>query len=588
MPTPVLEIPIDDKDFKAFIETFKKYQDELKNQPAIWDNIGGSVRDSVSVANDFADSLSKQVEAVEKVARAEEHRDRKREDSSRKKRKDRDDEDRDEERASNRRRRAVDQVREYARNIGDIAKKGGSWAVGAAEGALGAVGGGAAGLFGAAGGLLKGIPVVGGLLGGAAMAGYETMSYLNTSRQRAGSLGVSVGSLQGWQDALGPSLPAGSAENLLSTVSQAQATPGQWGLFGRFGIKGNIQNRGVDDLSAEMLTNAQKYMQSHHGAAGWAGANAQFGGAMDTGMLRTLQGMSPKELQGDIANAKKFAAEHKDADKSALKATQDISAAELTASGLVDQFGAKVTSAADQLTTAFKALYQSLGPFINGLKNWQDFKPGSLLDVHSNKEKPIKNDPRGEVFNFGKFAQSGYDSIVGHVMSIAGGVSSLTLGALQGYDSAIRAKARAEGLGNSSAIGQYQIVGTTREQVGKSLWGKDWKNQKFDANHQEQMAAYIWEKYARYGDAHAQFASLPDSRKGAYASFDFDHIRGRLARGEGGLPASDTAHHMAEAVKKGVIQVHHKLSHGTAHVKVKVQQKPGSDVTVSARQLAGH
>lgn len=605
MAVPILEIPIDDKDFKAFVETFKKYQEELKAQPAAWDNVSSSIRDTVGVADDFASSLQKQIDAIEAVTRAEERRENKREDSARKKKKDQDDGDRHEEQQNTRRRQALDQVREYSRNVGSIAKQVGTHAIGA-------IGGGAAGLFGAAGSIMSGIPIVGGVLGATAMAGFEVMRNMNSARQNAHGLGVNVQTLQGWQNAMGPYLPAGSAEHLLSTVSQAQASPGGGGLFARFGIR-NSGNRDVSDISAEMLTHAQKYLKSNPGQKGLWGAQALFGGALDTGTLRTLQTMSPKELKEQLEAVKKFAKEHADAEKTALELTQALSKAEVEATGIVDTFGKVVAKSADELTKAFKRLFEVIDkeaaakdggtpslwedPWGWATRKTQDAMLGGGLnmggknprsgDFNSNFVDPLK---KWWARTTGSDS-AGYDAVVGHVASIPGGASTKTLGELEGYNKAIRARARAAGLGNSSALGQYQIVGGTRERVGKRLYGANWKNVKFDPQHQEEMAKHIWENDARYGNAHAVFASLPNSKKGAYAAYDWEHIRGFLAKGEGGLPKSDTGHAgkaVAEAVKKGVVAAHKSAQGGSGHVKIKVQQKPGSDVTVSGRQLAGN
>ena len=595
MPSPILEIPIDDKDFKAFIETFKGYQDALKDQPDIWSGVGTSIQETVGVANDFADSLKKQQGALDRITRAESELDRKRDDAGRKSSKRRDDDERHEERANTRRRRVLDQVREYSRNIGEVARKGGGLAVGAIEGELGSIGGGAAGLFGAAGGALGSIPYIGGILGGATMAGFAVMQNMSSARQNAHGLGVNVQTLQGWNDALGPFLPSGSAEHLLSTVSQAQASPGGGGLFARFGIK-NAGNRDVSDISAEMLTHAQSYLKSHPGQRGLWGAQALYGGALDTGTLRTLQGMSPKELQEHLSTAKKFATDHNDAEATALKLTKDLSSAELTATGTVDNFGGAVASAAGQVTEAFKSLYGALKPYLDALGKaapaWKDFE--SSVSTGAGVGGAIGG-PAGALIGGAIAAgahviRAGYNAVVGNVTTIPGGASSHTLGELSEYDRIIRSGARALGLGDSSALGQYQIVGETRERVGKALWGSNWASQKFDAAHQEQMARYIWEHDARYGDAHAVFATLRVSGKGAYSRYSFDQIRNRLARGEGGLPQSDTGHvarAVAEGVRKGTIQANGHIQHGGAHVKVKVEQKPGSDVTVAARQMAG-
>lgn len=604
MAAPILEIPIDDKDFKAFVETFKRYQEELKAQPEVWGNVNSSIRDTVGAADDFASSLQKQIDAIEAVTRAEGNRENKREDSARKKKKDRDDEDRHEEQQKSRRRQALDQVREYSRNIGDIARKTG----GHVEGAIGAIGGGAAGLFSAAGGIMSAIPVVGGVLGASAMAGFAVMQKMNSDRQNAHGLGVNVQTLQGWQNAMGPYLPAGSAEHLLSTVSQAQATPGGGGLFARFGIR-NSGNRDVSDISAEMLMNAQKYLKANPGQKGLWGAQALYGKALDTGTLRTLQTMSPKELKEQLDTVKKFAKEHADAEKTALELTQALSKAEIEATGIVDTFGKVVAKSADQLTEVFKRLFEVIDKeaakkdgrpegFWDG-QAWDVQKAvlGSGLnmggknprsgDFNSNFVDPIK---RWWSRTMGSDSV-GYDAVVGHVASIPGGASSKTLGELHALNPLIRAGAKAIGLGNSSALGQYQIVGDTRERVGKRLYGANWKNVKFDPQHQEEMAAYIWEHEARYKNAHAVFASLPNSKKGAYAAYDWKSIRGILAKGEGGLPKSDTGHvakAVANAVKKGVVNANKSTGGASGHVKIKVQQKPGSDVTVSGRQLAGH
>lgn len=597
MPVPIIEINVDDKAFKAFTATFNKYQYELKQQPKVWAGVNQGIAKTKETADDFATSMGVLVEAVNKLADAEAVRDLKAQKIEDREKRTREERKRSEEQEAERQRSVLNRVREYSRNVGDIARQGGKWAGQAAEGAFGGLTGGAAGLFGAGAGILRGIPLVGGVLGGLATAGFEAMSNLNNTQRAAHSVGVNAQTLQGWQTTLGLKLPQGAAENLLSTVSEAQSSPGGGGLFGRFGIK-DYNNRGVSDMSAEMLEKAQAFLHGHPGAQGMWRAKTLYGGAMDTGTLRTLQGMSKGELDSAIADMKKFAKNNANAEDAATKATNELSSAEQLATGMLDKFAGGMTTALDQVTQSLKSLYDVIQPFLHVQKAWQAYKQAvpHMFDVHSDKPGPIpQGDPRGEVFNFSKSMSGIGKWLANEVGANADGSfwsradRNNNPGNIMRGNSYNHYATKADGfsaMANQLSI-DYNKHGA--HSIAALINGSDhpWASEYARGNTHAGTMNYIAHVAKALGVRGDQNIDLNDKAvlaRVAKAMYEFES--GHKA----GMPTSDTGHvakAVEHAVKSGVMAAHKQMHHGH-HIKIKTQSKPGSDTVVSARQLAGH
>jgi hypothetical protein len=82
----------------------------------------------------------------------------------------------------------------------------------------------------------------------------------------------------------------------------------------------------------------------------------------------------------------------------------------------------------------------------------------------------------------------------------------------------------------SSAVGAYQIVGDTMQDVGSKLYGDNWRNTQFSPEVQDNMAKVIYDR-ADKANLHKVWTSLP---KGDYNNSSFDDMRGVIQKGESG------------------------------------------------------
>lgn len=100
----------------------------------------------------------------------------------------------------------------------------------------------------------------------------------------------------------------------------------------------------------------------------------------------------------------------------------------------------------------------------------------------------------------------------------------------------------------SSAIGPFQIVGSTLEQYGPKVLGDDWKSQPFSPANQEKVAKAIFEDN-KGGDLTKQWTSLKNAQPGAYKDRSWSDVRSEIMQGEVGQVAADPAAQLAAAVK---------------------------------------
>jgi hypothetical protein len=82
----------------------------------------------------------------------------------------------------------------------------------------------------------------------------------------------------------------------------------------------------------------------------------------------------------------------------------------------------------------------------------------------------------------------------------------------------------------SSAVGAYQIVGDTMQDVGSKLYGESWRNTQFSPEVQDSMAKVIYDR-ADKTNLHKVWTSLP---QGDYSNSSFDDMRGIIQKGESG------------------------------------------------------
>jgi hypothetical protein len=82
----------------------------------------------------------------------------------------------------------------------------------------------------------------------------------------------------------------------------------------------------------------------------------------------------------------------------------------------------------------------------------------------------------------------------------------------------------------SSALGAYQIVGSTMQRVGSQLYGDKWRDVQFTPEVQENLARRIYEE-ADKKNLHNVWTSLPQKD---YSGSTWEDIRGTIMKGESG------------------------------------------------------
>jgi len=133
-----------------------------------------------------------------------------------------------------------------------------------------------------------------------------------------------------------------------------------------------------------------------------------------------------------------------------------------------------------------------------------------------------------------------YDVVLGHGKFGAPNraVSQLSMGELYdfGREVLIPNTRNNEQLGlggtgkGSSALGAYQIVGSTMQRVGNQLYGDKWRDVQFTPEVQENLARRIYEE-ADKKNLHNVWTSLPQKD---YSGSTWEDIRGTIMKGESG------------------------------------------------------
>jgi hypothetical protein len=92
--------------------------------------------------------------------------------------------------------------------------------------------------------------------------------------------------------------------------------------------------------------------------------------------------------------------------------------------------------------------------------------------------------------------------------------------------------ARGNDLG-TSAVGAYQLTGSTIEKYAPKVLGDNWQTQAFTPQAQDQLAKQLFED-SKNGNLHAIWPTLPDASPGAYKNMSWEDIRPRIAQAESG------------------------------------------------------
>jgi len=267
MVAPIIQIPIDDEDFKNFLDAFKKYQDQVQEQPEIWNDVNESIKDLLSTSVDLAVSIDKQMEATKRLAEEEDKRDRKLQTAAQKRKQEDNDLRRRDEETARRRKESIKNVKDYAASAGGFAGSLGNWAAGGGHiGELAQSAGGGLGvasevageaLAGVAGGIVSGIgTAVAGALAGAglvATAAYGVNKYAAGIYRRAGGMGVSPGELEYAEN---NQQRYYDVDQAIQSMAIMQRTPQAWSTFGLLGL--NPRNANTAKLTNEAVLRARR------------------------------------------------------------------------------------------------------------------------------------------------------------------------------------------------------------------------------------------------------------------------------------------------------------------------------------------
>lgn len=294
MPEPVLRIPVDDEAFQRYMEAFGRYQEQLREQPEMWEDVNSSVRDGIAANLSLADAIGASVAAAVRLGDVQER-------NAQRRRKDSQDEDAEQQRASTWRRKALDHVQELSRTSASIVRGFGNFASGA---------NGTGGLFSMVSDVGKGL---GGTLGGivnlvghALNAGYEINNAVSEKGLFARGIGTSISGQEGFQNNLGRLV---NTDQGIDAVMNARGNASQWADFARLGVRGFTDpSKSNTDLYADVLRQqariAQRYTKGNY--TNWQLADAFGASAFGTTHEDLNRIMKDPDLAGKIAAAQSF------------------------------------------------------------------------------------------------------------------------------------------------------------------------------------------------------------------------------------------------------------------------------------------
>lgn len=373
--SPILTVPVDDAAFKRFLDTFKKYQATLKEQPEMWKSMAGGVDGVAVAAAVMTEEVIRQTEATKKLTTEEEKREKLAQDAARRRKKDEDEQDRREKKAHDARKRQIDQVREYGRTVSNTVSGFGKWAAGGG-GVMGVAGAASEGALGLAGLGAVGAALAGPLAALAAGVGatYLANSSLANSYRSAKGYGTSMGKLQGYQNQLQYDF---DVEGAFGKMAAMQNDPTALSTFGMMGI--NPKGKDTADLVKEAALSARRMWIADQKNPMLAKAHG-YGNVFSIPELNTLSANSPAEL------AKKFAAGDIFAKKNGLTDDQGKEAQKLMVAmgnltdkiknGLIAEL-IKLDPVLERVTNDFSKLADIIEPLLGkdivapGADDWQ-------------------------------------------------------------------------------------------------------------------------------------------------------------------------------------------------------------------------
>jgi Phage tail lysozyme len=274
MPKSILEIEVNDEQFRAYVETFNRYQEQLKQMPSPWKDVGQEASAVVTSIAAMSTALDLHYDKVRKLAELEkeEAEEKKKADEEHKRRlEEQSDIEKDNEA---RRRKAIDQTKAIAKNVADTAISLGKWAL-LGEGA--ALIGGALGLWG----LDKFVEGIG------------------RERQMAQGLGVTTGERQGLSIQMSRYF---NVNSVLENIAEAQADPAKRWTFSAMGV--NQTGKDPAQLALEMATRAREIFVQGRGNEQYARAHGLLNVySMDE--LRTLAATRPQDLATSVGAARR-------------------------------------------------------------------------------------------------------------------------------------------------------------------------------------------------------------------------------------------------------------------------------------------
>jgi hypothetical protein len=151
----------------------------------------------------------------------------------------------------------------------------------------------------------------------------------------------------------------------------------------------------------------------------------------------------------------------------------------------------------------------------------------NVPSMNSRVEIPKGSDPYNAVFGHGEFGRPEKP------------ITKMTIGeAMEFGDTILKPATRAAGIGKidgktvgTSAIGAYQIVGTTMRQVAPEVFGENWKSVPMTIENQDKLGKYLFEK-SKNGNLKRVWEGLPDTRPGAYADLSWNDMKRIIHRYE--------------------------------------------------------
>ena len=342
MAAPIIKIPVDDDAFQRFLQAFKKYQDKVKDQPDIWNDVNDSVKDLVATSGDLASSIDKQLDATKKLTEEEDKRDRKLQDAARRRKQEDDGLRRRDEETARRRKEAIQQVKGYAASAGSAASNLGAWASGGghigelAQGAAGAVGTGAESLSGLAGGIISGIgSAIAGAIAGvgiAATAAYGVNKYGANMYRRATGMGVSPGQLEG-SEIYGQRYY--DVDQAMGSMAIMQRTPQAWSTFGLLGL--NPRGANTAQLTNQAVLRARSLFLKQGQNLDLAGREGLTSFLSPESLIRLAQ-TPEKDIRASMAKGGDFAKKYGITKSTGDAATDFVTAMDASTAAIKDTF----------------------------------------------------------------------------------------------------------------------------------------------------------------------------------------------------------------------------------------------------------